>query len=109
MRERLTLTTRDQQRVEVLTRWIAGILTTGEAVAPRLRSDRKDHAGTSTSSRTVEQAFVTSTFWRHECRTLGNSSSSATVSPGLLDPDAHVYTVTEKSESKIDTVPSVIA
>jgi hypothetical protein len=32
MRERLTLTTRDQQRVEVLTRWIAGILTTDEAV-----------------------------------------------------------------------------
>jgi transposase len=33
MRERLTLTTRDQQRLEVLTRWIAGILTTDEAVA----------------------------------------------------------------------------
>ena len=32
MRERLTLTTRDQQRVEVLTRWIADILTTGDAV-----------------------------------------------------------------------------
>jgi transposase len=32
MRERLTLTTRDQQRLEVLTRWIAGILTTDEAV-----------------------------------------------------------------------------
>ena len=33
MRERLTLTIRDQQRVEVLTRWIAGILTTDAAVA----------------------------------------------------------------------------
>lgn len=32
MRERLTLTTRDQQRVEVLARWIAGILTKDEAV-----------------------------------------------------------------------------
>jgi transposase len=32
MRERLTLTTRDQQRLEVLTRWIADILTTDEAV-----------------------------------------------------------------------------
>ena len=32
MRERLTLTTKEQQRIEVLSRWLAGILTTGEAV-----------------------------------------------------------------------------
>jgi transposase len=32
MRERLTLNTRDQQRLEVLTRWIAGMLTRAEAV-----------------------------------------------------------------------------
>ena len=31
MRERLTLTTRDQQRLEVLTRWIGGLLTVDEA------------------------------------------------------------------------------
>ena len=31
MRERLTLTTRDQQRLEVLTRWIARLLTVDEA------------------------------------------------------------------------------
>jgi transposase len=32
MRERLTLTTREQQRTEVVSRWLAGILTTSEAV-----------------------------------------------------------------------------
>jgi len=32
MRERLTLTIRDQQRIDVLTRWIAGHLATDEAV-----------------------------------------------------------------------------
>jgi transposase len=31
MRERLTLTTKEQQRIEVVSRWLAGILTTGEA------------------------------------------------------------------------------
>jgi transposase len=31
MRERLTLTTREQQRIEVVSRWLAGILTTAEA------------------------------------------------------------------------------
>ncbi len=33
MRENLTLTTREQQRTEVVSRWLAGILTTPEAVA----------------------------------------------------------------------------
>lgn len=33
MRERLTLTTREQQRIEVVSRWLAGILATPEAVA----------------------------------------------------------------------------
>ncbi len=33
MRESLTLTTREQQRTEVVGRWLAGILTTAEAVA----------------------------------------------------------------------------
>jgi transposase len=33
MRESLTLTTREQQRIEVVSRWLAGILTTAEAVA----------------------------------------------------------------------------
>ena len=32
MRERLTLTTREQQRTEVVSRWLAGILTTSETV-----------------------------------------------------------------------------
>lgn len=32
MRERLTLTTREQQRIEVVSRWLAGILTTAEAI-----------------------------------------------------------------------------
>lgn len=32
MRERLILTTREQQRIEIVTRWLAGILTTAEAV-----------------------------------------------------------------------------
>lgn len=31
MRERLTLTTKEQQRIEVVSRWLAGILTTTEA------------------------------------------------------------------------------
>jgi transposase len=31
MRERLTLTTKEQQRIEVVSRWLAGILTTSEA------------------------------------------------------------------------------
>jgi transposase len=33
MRESLTLTTREQQRIEVVSRWLAGILTTAEATA----------------------------------------------------------------------------
>jgi transposase len=33
MRERLTLTTKDQQRIEVVGRWVAGLLVTEEAVA----------------------------------------------------------------------------
>jgi len=33
MRESLTLTMKEQQRIEVVGRWLAGILTTGEAVA----------------------------------------------------------------------------
>src|SRR5215204_3128260 len=32
MRERLTLTTREQQRIEVVSRWLAGIVTTVEAI-----------------------------------------------------------------------------
>ena len=32
MRERLTLTTKEQQRIEIVGRWLAGILTTGEAM-----------------------------------------------------------------------------
>jgi transposase len=32
MRERLTLTTREQQRIEIVSRWLAGIVTTAEAV-----------------------------------------------------------------------------
>ena len=32
MREKLTLTTREQQRIEVVSRWLAGIVTTAEAI-----------------------------------------------------------------------------
>jgi transposase len=40
MRENLRLTTREQQRSEVLSRWLAGVLTTAEAVALLGTSER---------------------------------------------------------------------
>jgi transposase len=40
MRERLTLTTREQQRIEVVSRWLAGIVTTPEAIGLLACSER---------------------------------------------------------------------
>jgi len=40
MTERLTLTTRDQQRLTIVTRWIGGSLSTEEAVALLGTSER---------------------------------------------------------------------
>jgi len=40
MRETLTLSAKEQQRIEVVCRWLAGIVTTAEAVALLGTSER---------------------------------------------------------------------
>jgi hypothetical protein len=67
MRERLTLTTRDQQCLEVLTRWIAGLLTVDEAAGLlglsersswRLRQRLIPSLGSSTLDRDLRVSFA---------------------------------------------------